>query len=48
MPDGAGSNVGPDLSNLNYTVLIPYNGTVATGGDSLQDNLNVFYNVSSS
>ena len=34
-----------DLNSLNYTVLIPYNGTVATGGDSLTDNLNVFYEV---
>jgi hypothetical protein len=33
------------LSNLNYTVLIPYNGTIPTGGDSLTENLNVFYNV---
>jgi Amt family ammonium transporter len=32
-----------ELSNLNYTVLLPYNGTVPTGGDSLSQNLNVFY-----
>ena len=34
-----------DLTNLNYTVHVPYNGTVATGGDSLVQNLNVFYEV---
>ncbi|KAA6411076.1 MAG: ammonium transporter [Lasallia pustulata] len=32
-----------DLTQLNYTPLIPYNGTVPTGGDSLAQNLNVFY-----
>ncbi|MCJ1475903.1 ammonium transporter Amt1 [Lambiella insularis] len=31
------------LDSLNYTVLDPYNGTVATGGNSLANNLNVFY-----
>lgn len=31
------------LSHLNYTVLIPYTGTDATGGDSLTEDLNVFY-----
>ena len=36
-----------DLNALNYSVLIPYNGTIATGGDSLVDNLNVFYEVGS-
>ena len=35
----------PDLSALNYTVLIPYNGTTDTGGNSLEQDLNVFYNV---
>ena len=34
-----------DLNNLNYTVQVPYNGTVPTGGDSLHENLNVFYEV---
>ncbi|CAF9910572.1 MAG: ammonium transporter Amt1 [Heterodermia speciosa] len=34
---------GADLANLNYTVLQPYNGTVPTGGDSLAQNLNVYY-----
>lgn len=36
---------GADLANLNYTVLQPYNGTVPTGGDSLAQNLNVYYEV---
>lgn len=35
----------PDLDSLNYTVHDLYNGTVATGGDSLAGNLNVFYEV---
>ena len=29
-----------------YVPLYPYNGTTATGGDSLSDNLNLFYEVS--
>jgi hypothetical protein len=37
----------PDLNNLNYTVLIPYNGTGDTGGDPLTQDLNDFYNVRS-
>ncbi|KAI9829734.1 MAG: ammonium transporter Amt1 [Phylliscum demangeonii] len=32
-----------DLSSLNYTILLPYNGTTETGGDSRVVNLNVFY-----
>lgn len=36
---------GVDLANLNYTVLEPYNDTVPTGGDSLTQNLNVYYEV---
>lgn len=36
---------GVDLDALNYTVLIPYNGTIPTGGNSLTQDLNVFYNV---
>lgn len=36
---------GADLANLNYTLHQPYNGTVATGGDSLTQNLNVYYEV---
>lgn len=35
-----------DLASLNYTVLVPYNGTEATGGDSLTMDLNVYYQVS--
>ncbi|PGH11087.1 hypothetical protein AJ80_07275 [Polytolypa hystricis UAMH7299] len=35
----------PDLSALNYTVLVPYNGTTDTGGDSMEVDLNVFYNA---
>jgi len=35
----------PDLSALNYTVLIPYNGSTDTGGNSLEQDLNVFYNA---
>jgi Amt family ammonium transporter len=34
-----------DLNSLNYTVLIPYNGTIDTGGNSLEQDLNVFYNA---
>ncbi|PGH01473.1 hypothetical protein AJ79_07911 [Helicocarpus griseus UAMH5409] len=34
-----------DLSTLNYTVLVPYNGTEATGGDSMTIDLNVYYNA---
>ena len=30
-----------------YAILIPYNGTISTGGDSLTDDLNHFYTVSS-
>ena len=36
---------GVDLGSLNYTVLVPYNGTSMTGGDSLVQDLNVFYNA---
>lgn len=36
---------GAQLGNLNYTVHDPYNGTTPTGGDSLRQNLNVFYEV---
>jgi hypothetical protein len=36
---------GVDLGMLNYTEQVPYNGTIATGGDSLTQDLNVFYNV---
>lgn len=37
-----------DLNNLNYTAEVPYNGTIPTGGDSLHQNLNVFYEVPTS
>jgi ammonium transporter, Amt family len=33
----------PDLDALNYVPLQPYNGTIPTGGDSLTQNLNVWY-----
>jgi hypothetical protein len=37
----------PSTSGADPTVpLIAYNGTTATGGDSLVENLNVYYNVS--
>ncbi|MCJ1394029.1 ammonium transporter Amt1 [Xylographa bjoerkii] len=42
MPDGLNTTAA-DLSSLNYTVLEPYNGTIPTGGNSLTENLNVFY-----
>jgi len=32
-----------DLNALNYTVLVPYNETIATGGDSLAGDLNIYY-----
>ena len=35
-----------DLVALNYTILIPYNASIPTGGDSLHDNLNLYYTVS--
>lgn len=28
-----------------FVPLVPYNGTIPTGGDSLTEDLNVFYNV---
>jgi Amt family ammonium transporter len=37
---------GVDLDALNYTIKVPYNGSIMTGGDSLNANLNVFYDVS--
>ena len=36
-----------DLANLNYTILVPYNESIATGGDSLNNDLNVYYTVRS-
>ena len=37
---------GVDLDALNYTIKVPYNGSVMTGGDSLNADLNIFYDVS--
>jgi hypothetical protein len=37
---------GIDLNALNYTIKVPYNGSIATGGDSLTADLNIFYDVS--
>lgn len=34
-----------DLIALNYTILIPYNASIPTGGNSLTDNLNLYYTV---
>ncbi len=36
---------GVDLDALNYVHKFPYNGTIATGGDSLGEDLNIFYEV---
>lgn len=33
----------PSTKDLPYVPLVPYNGTGDTGGDSLVDNLNVWY-----
>ena len=41
----ADSGADPNLNSLPYVPLYPYNGTVPTGGDSLTENLNIFYNV---
>ena len=32
-------------AGADYTAHLPYNGTVASGGDSLTQDLNVFYEV---
>ena len=37
---------GVDLDALNYTIKVPYNGSIMTGGDSLNADLNIFYDVS--
>ncbi|KAI0424563.1 ammonium transporter [Xylaria sp. FL1042] len=34
---------GVDLDALDYVQKFPYNGTIPTGGDSLRENLNIFY-----
>lgn len=36
---------GVDLGALNYTEQVPYNGTIPTGGNSLTNDLNVYYDV---
>lgn len=37
---------GIDLDDLDYVVQVPYNGTGAMGGDSLTQDLNIWYEVS--
>lgn len=39
---------GVDLDALSYIIKIPYNGTGPTGGDSLTEDLNIWYEVSRS
>ncbi|KAI0482262.1 hypothetical protein GGR56DRAFT_619219 [Xylariaceae sp. FL0804] len=34
---------GINLDDLDYVVKAPYNGTIPTGGDSLTQNLNIWY-----
>lgn len=34
-------------STSSYVPLVPYNGTNAFGGDSTNDNLNIYYEVNS-
>ena len=47
MPVAQGNGLtAADLVNLNYSILVPFNNTEATGGDSLHYDLNVFYEVS--
>ena len=36
---------GVDLDALDYVVYVPYNGSGAMGGDSLTENLNIWYEV---
>lgn len=36
---------GSSIVKTGYVPLIPYNGTTDTGGNSLTDDLNVFYEV---
>lgn len=36
---------GADTALLNYTILVPHNETIPTGGNSLTQNLNVHYEV---
>lgn len=37
---------GVDLDHLDYVVQVPYNGTGEWGGDSLTQDLNIWYEVS--
>jgi len=39
------SGTGPGESATNYVPLVAYNGNTATGGDSLKNNLNIYYEV---
>jgi hypothetical protein len=34
-----------DLAHLDYVVKVPYNGSGETGGNPLEDNLNIWYEV---
>lgn len=34
-----------DLNDLDYVHLVPYNGSGPTGGDSLTEDLNIWYEV---
>lgn len=34
-----------DTDKLNYTILVPFNESLPTGGDSLTENLNIHYEV---
>jgi len=36
-----------DPDHLNYVPLVPFNGTKPFGGDSLTQNLNIWYEVGS-
>lgn len=36
---------GTDLDRLDYVVQVPYNGTGPAGGDSMTENLNIWYQV---
>lgn len=40
---GPTADGGRNLGALPYIPYVAYNGTTATGGDSLNDNLNLFY-----
>lgn len=37
---------GVDLDALSYIIKVPYNGSGPTGGDSLTEDLNIWYEVS--